>query len=1195
MIYTIYSYWNITELTGVFNAIAALVGSPDYGGALKFLVLVAVISLAMAVLSGRGRMDEFWQWTLMAALFNGFLLAPKSTVQLVDETGTSPPAVISNVPIGLAAIASGVSTIGYWLTTAYETVYALPSDLNFEANGMMFGQRVQKELLYLKPATVAWQNDFNNYYSQCLAPDILSGTLTQDQINTSSNIWSILGNTNPGLYVTLSTVGTVNCPTAYNDLTTRLNTSEVPTTLQQYAVSALPQTTSPALAVTGVSNTIVDSSSYFNGIATSANAAVQQGVVSNAIIDAHCNMLAQSSNTALANECLTQSEGFRQTNSSYQAMANIAQSSMPKVRNAIELILYAIFPIILIFVVVAGHKALTVLAGYVRSLVWIQLWPPLYAVVNYMMNVHAAYWANATGGNAMALQYQQWIASSSVSDQAIAGMLVVAIPPIAWGIVKGGEVGLQAIGSLASPPHSVEKLATQMAEGNFQNGQMKTAADITTGSPIMHHINENGSVANTTADGVIRFDKGIASDNMNFKAESGSAYASKLATESKTAFSNAQASAQQAGTQWASNWNDISSFIQQHGHDSDLTSGDNLQRMGTISNANQAMQTMTHKLTTANGLTQSQATTVTAMASAGLATPIISAELRAQGMSKTEADHVAQEASDYATQHSLTQQTSNALNAIRGLQFSDKNSSGARGAHDISAGFEKAQTYQNSASNELRRSEELANKAELVRSDQNSLTNDRTTQVVNSIIAASREPGGLTFGGHTYRNLSAKDIDSLMRQGDPDMQNTVRAFSEKLMDADVQALVNGQMQTENGIKDDFAKNSLAASGKAAVFGANAGNQGAVKADQAISGISPGQQVANPIAGSVSGILKQASNATNPTTSTKPSTDPVMPGGMPSDNVSGTVLGELNNPGTVMRTFHNAASSVIPDATNHLAEEAENKLGIDSGAYFEQKAAERFKGSDMQALIETGIDLLAVGGGMAAVGAAGRLAMEATEAATEKTAGTVTEQITENAGGTVAENSVIKGAEVIAENGVESSVKEGETTGMVGKLGEKIGQVDFSRLVLAGAGASVLDKEATDYLDGSSAVSEPVSAASSQPTPAVSPATGTQEAANASEPEPQHVAQVQAMPAQPAPAGSPEAVKPLEPEPQYVAQVQGNTHLGGGGTGDSISSILEKSNLGSILKGDPVYIPQEGGQRQEQEDVGNMDELPPPTS
>ncbi len=865
MIYTIYSYWNITELTGVFNAIAALVAAPDLAGAIKFVVLVVMLSLAMTVLVGRGRMDELWKWVLMVALLNGFLLAPKATVQIVDQTGTNPPAVVSNVPIGLAAVAGGISTIGYWLTSSYETVFALPGDLNFEANGMMFGQQVQRELDFLKPATVAWQNDFNNYYSQCLAPDILNGTLSQDQINTSSNIWSILGNTNPGLYVTLSTVGTVNCPTAYNDLTTRLNSGEVPTTLQQYAVSALPQTTNPSLAVTGVSNTIVDSLSYFTGIATTAHAAVQQGIVSNAIIDAHCNMLAQTSNTALATECLSQSEGFRQTNSSYLAMANIAKSSMPKVRNAIELIQYAIFPIILIFVIVAGHAGLPILAGYVRSLMWIQLWPPLYAVVNYMMSVHDAYWANATQGNATALQYQQWITSASVSDQAIAGMLTLSIPVIAWGIVKGGEVGLQAIGNMASPPHSVEKLATQMTEGNFQNGQITAAPTINDGAPLAIRRNDNGSSMAITADGTRRYDKGIAGDNMNFKAESGSAYASRLATESKSALSNAQAQSQQAGTQFTATWNDMNSFVRQHGHDADLTSGDNLQRMGTMSAASTTIQSLSTKLEKSTGIDRTIAAEIMGQVALGTPTSVLKAGIEGQLKGGVSVDNVVKQAEDLGREHNLTQMTQSAQEAISGLKFSDKNSSGARGAQQITAGFSRAKTFQENASNELRRSNELANKSELVRSDQNSLSNDRTTQVVNSIIAASRKPGGLTFGGHTYTNLDARDIDSLMRQGDPDMQNTVRAFSENLMDADVNGLVNGQMLSEKGIKADYAGHSLKPGGMAAVDAENGRNQGIVSANQNAADVSPWQQVPNPIGGKVDSLLTNTANATNQAT------------------------------------------------------------------------------------------------------------------------------------------------------------------------------------------------------------------------------------------------------------------------------------------------------------------------------------------
>jgi hypothetical protein len=47
--------------------------------------------------------------------------------------------------------------------------------------------------------------------------------------------------------------------------------------------------------------------------------------------------------------------------------------------------------------------------GYAAVLIWIQLWPPLYAILNYMASIYAAYDLAAaadlgTGGKALALQ-----------------------------------------------------------------------------------------------------------------------------------------------------------------------------------------------------------------------------------------------------------------------------------------------------------------------------------------------------------------------------------------------------------------------------------------------------------------------------------------------------------------------------------------------------------------------------------------------------------------------------------------------------------------------------------------------------------------------------------------------------------------------------------------------------------------------
>ena len=103
------------------------------------------------------------------------------------------------------------------------------------------------------------------------------------------------------------------------------------------------------------------------------------------MIDAQYMLPAQIGDAASAQTNLAMAQSLRSTSDSYKLMARIAESTMPKVRNAIELVQYAIFPIFLLFVVIGGHQAGGVIKSYAASLFWIQLWAPLYAVMNFII------------------------------------------------------------------------------------------------------------------------------------------------------------------------------------------------------------------------------------------------------------------------------------------------------------------------------------------------------------------------------------------------------------------------------------------------------------------------------------------------------------------------------------------------------------------------------------------------------------------------------------------------------------------------------------------------------------------------------------------------------------------------------------------------------------------------------------------
>ena len=85
------------------------------------------------------------------------------------------------------------------------------------------------------------------------------------------------------------------------------------------------------------------------------------------------------------------------------------------------------------------------------AFVWVQLWAPLYAVLNYIATLESASGALAGRGQGIAgftLSTTAVIGSTLISDQAVAGMMTLAIPVIATMIVTGGA---QALTSMTGP------------------------------------------------------------------------------------------------------------------------------------------------------------------------------------------------------------------------------------------------------------------------------------------------------------------------------------------------------------------------------------------------------------------------------------------------------------------------------------------------------------------------------------------------------------------------------------------------------------------------------------------------------------------------------------------------------------------------------------------------------------------------
>jgi len=536
--FEVFSYWNMTELQLVFNAVAAIVGSGDFLGLLRTLALVGMISLAMAVLAGLAQAPDFGRWVIMLAIFNGMLLVPKATVVLTDSTGTQGRITVANVPLGLASFASSVSHIGDWLTRSFETTFALPSDIQFRLHGTLWGQRVQEEMLHTKFTNSILTSNLLEFYRECIVPEYATGYIVASDLAKSNDIWTYLsGKTNPGRLVTIGAVpgstpvaGTYGCDIAYGFLTTQIafvNTDQI-NSIGSYLFPGVPT----AAANAAIQGSIQTSTNYILGISSSAVNTVRQTAMSNFMIDAQYMLPAQIGDAAGAASNLAQAQAIRSTSDSYNLMAKLATSTMPKVKNIVEIVQYSVFPIIMLIVMLCGHKGGLVLKAYVMSLFWVQLWPPLYAVLHLVMTVHAQDLATMTGGHGLSMSQYSLVNNAYISDEAIAGMIAAtAIPAIAAAIVKGGDVGAQAIAGMVSPSREADKVASSIASGNIQmgNGSMnnQSADNLSQGHVDTQPTYNSGTMKSTTTSNT-----GIVTDNGG--ATTWEALGSKVTADSNT-------------------------------------------------------------------------------------------------------------------------------------------------------------------------------------------------------------------------------------------------------------------------------------------------------------------------------------------------------------------------------------------------------------------------------------------------------------------------------------------------------------------------------------------------------------------------------------------------------------------------------------------------------------------------------------
>ena len=179
-------------LVNVFQAVAAWTGNGGYKSLLQ-VVLVMGLGLSALTLAFNQDWRAWINWFLGATLIYSCLMVPRLDLHVTDRLNPSlAPANVSNVPLGLALMASFTSQVGDYLTGSAEVVFGLPGDLNYTKNGMIYGARLYDATRSLRISDPEFTANLDEHFRQCVFYDVLLGRYSMKELAETSDIWATI-------------------------------------------------------------------------------------------------------------------------------------------------------------------------------------------------------------------------------------------------------------------------------------------------------------------------------------------------------------------------------------------------------------------------------------------------------------------------------------------------------------------------------------------------------------------------------------------------------------------------------------------------------------------------------------------------------------------------------------------------------------------------------------------------------------------------------------------------------------------------------------------------------------------------------------------------------------------------------------------------------------------------------------------
>lgn len=507
-----YAYWNGSQVADVLQAVVGIVGTDGYRTGMSFLALAGFLTV-MTVAAVRCRGGDVIRWFAATVFFFFVVFVPKVNVNVHDVRAMTVKTV-ANVPMGPAFVACATSQIGKWTAELFETAFADVDAARFTKFGAVFPERVVAALQTTGPVLPETRALLNPFIEHCIAPEILDSDAKLAALMQSTNLLSTVktsGWLNPARFFLREDGTPLYCTDAISVIETQLKTVEIPAQERKLLVRLADGSATDAVFETALRKAVPEAETLLLGISRSMSESLGHALlmteIPKGLADYAGTSAAGSGAAAFAASIeLSKAQAHLSTEISFRTMGELVKVYLPKLRNLLEAVLIAAFPLVFLVLVGLGSQGGAVARMYAVLFIWISLWAPLAAVMNHLI-VHM----DAEPMNRLVAEYggTTLLAADAVrvagtTSQAMAGYLMIFIPIIAYAIAKGSEMGAVSLASsVLSPANSAAQAqSSSAAMGNVTTGAnaqgATTLGTVTTGKTDYSNVFSSPDTSRTT-------------------------------------------------------------------------------------------------------------------------------------------------------------------------------------------------------------------------------------------------------------------------------------------------------------------------------------------------------------------------------------------------------------------------------------------------------------------------------------------------------------------------------------------------------------------------------------------------------------------------------------------------------------------------------------------------------------------------